>query len=131
MSGAIDGTLLRLRRMPPTQRVVCVHLGPMRTTWVALLCVAAIGCGDDGGGGGGGGTVDAAPSGPDAKQFLDGQPTMTVMVTVSGTAEEISTSGATPLAGVTIEAFRNANETTPIGTTTTDAQGNYTLTVAT
>jgi hypothetical protein len=103
----------------------------MRTTWVALVCVAALGCGDDGGGGGGGGTIDAAPSGPDAKQFLDGPPTMTVMVTVSGTAEEIAASGSTPLAGVTIEAFRNANETTPIGTTTTDAQGNYSLTVAT
>ena len=96
---------------------------------MALVCVAVLGCGDDGGGGGG--TADAAPSGPDAKQFRDGQPTMTVMVTVSGTAEEIAASGSTPLAGVTIEAFRNADEATPLGMTTTDAQGNYSLTVAT
>lgn len=104
----------------------------MKTTWVALLCVALVGCGDDGGGGGGGNpTSDAAMSGPDAKQFLDAPPTQTVQVTVSGQATSQDAQGSQPQAGVTIEAFRNADENTPIATTVTDAQGNYSLTIQT
>lgn len=100
----------------------------MRTTWAALVLMAAVGCGSESGG-----TIDAAPGGggPDAKQFLDGPPTTATQVIISGQALEISMSGSTPLAGVTVEAFRNANETTAIATTTTDAQGNYTLTIQT
>jgi hypothetical protein len=96
-------------------------------TLVGVLVVVA--CGSDGKDKG---STDASVNnGPDAKQFNDGPPTMTVEVTVSGQATARDTSGATPLQGVTIEAFRNANEATPIATTTTDAQGNYTLTIQT
>lgn len=101
----------------------------MKTTWMALVCCGLIGCG--GGDGGGSPSTDAATSGPDAKQFLDAPPTDAVQVTVSGQAVEQSTMGSTPLAGVTIQAFRNANENTPIATTTTDAQGNFSVTIET
>ncbi len=101
----------------------------MKTTWVALLCVALVGCGDDGGGSNP--TGDAGSSGPDAKQFLDAPPTQTVEVTVSGQATSQSAQGSQPQAGVTIEAFRKADENTPIATTVTDAQGNYSLTIQT
>ena len=99
----------------------------MRTTWVALVLAAAVGCSSESGGNGG---VDAAGGGS-GSQFLDAPATTVTQVTISGTASEVSQSGQTPLAGVKIEAFRNANETTPIATTTTDAQGNYSLTVQT
>lgn len=103
----------------------------MKKTWVALLCVALVGCGDESGGGGGNPTSDAAMSGPDAKQFLDAPPTQTVEVTVSGQATSQDAQGSQPQAGVTIEAFRNADENTPLATTVTDAQGNYSLTIQT
>ncbi len=106
---------------------------PMRTTWVALICVALVGCGDDGGGGSS--NIDASTggggSGSDAAQFLDAPPTETLEVTVSGVATIQSLQGPMPAAGVTIEAFRNADEATAIATTTTDAQGNYSITIET
>jgi hypothetical protein len=99
----------------------------MRTTWAVLLLVA-VGCGSDGSSGG---NIDAAPGGPDAKQFLDAPATQAATVTISGQATSQSTSGSTPEAGVMIQAFRNANENTAIAMTTTDAQGNYSLTIET
>lgn len=96
---------------------------------LAVAMGALIGCGSDGKDKG---STDANPGGgADAKQFLDAPPTMATMVTVSGKATARDQNGATPLQGVTIEAFRNADEANPIGVTTTDAQGNYSLTVQT
>jgi len=88
-----------------------------------------VGCGSDGKDKG---STDAnVNNGPDAFQFRDAPPTQTVMVTVSGQATERTQAGATPLAGVSIKAFRNADENTPLGMTTSDAQGNYSITAMT
>jgi hypothetical protein len=53
------------------------------------------------------------------------------MVTISGTAQTVSAGGTDPAPGVLIEAFRNSADTTVVTSATTDAQGNYTLTVET
>lgn len=54
------------------------------------------------------------------------------MITISGTASEASPNGpATPLQGVTIAAYKNSDENTVVAMTTSDAQGNYSLTVPT
>jgi hypothetical protein len=92
------------------------------------VCFAVLGCGNEGKDKG---STDGGNNGPDAKQFLDGPPTMNAMITVSGQATSRDLNGATPLAGVTVSAYRNANETTAIATTTTDAQGNYSLVITT
>jgi hypothetical protein len=116
--------------LPPTDAaLLCTKLS-MRITWVVLISVVvAAGCGSDGKDKG---STDASVNnGPDAKQFNDAPPTMTVEITVSGQATARDQSGAVPAAGVTIEAFRNGNESTPIATTTTDASGNYSLTIQT
>ncbi|MBA2539972.1 MAG: hypothetical protein H0V17_10085 [Deltaproteobacteria bacterium] len=52
-------------------------------------------------------------------------------ILISGTAEEQDSGGGGPLEGVLVEAFTNADESTVITSATTDAQGNYTLTVTT
>jgi hypothetical protein len=58
-------------------------------------------------------------------------PPAAAMITISGTATARDASGSTPLAGVTIGAYSNTDENTPVTTATTDAQGNFTLTVMT
>lgn len=49
--------------------------------------------------------------------------------TISGTATSRSSNGSNPEAGVTIEAYAKADENTPIATATTDAAGNFSLTI--
>jgi hypothetical protein len=96
---------------------------------LALAMGALIGCSSDGGKS----NTDASTGGggADAKHFLDAPPTMASMITVSGTATARDMNGATPLAGVTIEGFRNSDEANAIAVTTTDAQGNFSLTIQT
>lgn len=72
---------------------------------------------------GGGGDGDDAPT-PDS-------PPAAQMITLSGTAQTISIGGTDPAEGVLVEAFRNSADTTVVTSATTDAQGNYTLTVET
>jgi hypothetical protein len=96
----------------------------------AKLCVLSIlvACG---GGGGNNTPVDSGP-GPDAPTvFMDAPPVVPTMIHLSGVAAEQAQSGSTPLAGVTIGIFKNSDETTPIGTATTDAQGNYSIAITT
>lgn len=101
----------------------------MRNTWVALVLVGLVGCGSDGKDKG---NTDAnVNNGPDAFEFRDAPSTQTVMVTISGQVTERNQSGATPVSGVSIKAFRNSDETTPIAMTTSDAQGNYSITAMT
>src|SRR5262245_19126583 len=95
----------------------------MRTV-LAVICV--LGCG----GNGSDNHVDAN-RGPDAKQFRDAPPTNNATVMISGQASERSISGQTLLPGVTITAYRNADENNPIATTSTDAMGNFTFTIET
>jgi hypothetical protein len=88
----------------------------MRFTTLLPLLLLFSACGDDGGGGGGG-TPDAPSNVP-------------AMVTISGTTAEKSTS-TTMLSGVMIAAYRNSDPNTPVVMTTSDAQGNYTLSIPT
>jgi len=54
------------------------------------------------------------------------------MITVTGQATERQLDGSsTPTADVTVAAFKNTDEATPVVMTTTDAQGNYTLMIPT
>jgi hypothetical protein len=57
--------------------------------------------------------------------------TVPAMVVVSGEAEELGISGGTPVEGLLVEAFTNANDTTPITTAMTDAEGKYSISIPT
>lgn len=63
--------------------------------------------------------------------FRDAPATSTVEVTVSGRVTNQDAQGSAPLAGVTITAYRNADENTALATTTSDVNGDYTITVQT
>lgn len=53
------------------------------------------------------------------------------MITVTGQATEISATGSVPLAGVAVNAYRNGDDATSVAMATTDASGNYSLTITT
>jgi len=82
--------------------------------------------------GGSSGTNPGDDTQIDAPQvFHDAPPSVPAMITMSGTASQQAQSGQTPLAGVAISAFKAGDETTPLATAMTDAQGEYTMTLAT
>ncbi len=85
---------------------------------LTLALLGLVACGGSGGGDDDGPTPDGPVNVP-----------QTIMI--SGTAVEVTASGSEPLAGVLVEAFANSDENTVITMATTDAQGNYTLTVET
>jgi hypothetical protein len=88
-----------------------------------------LGCGDNNVA-----AVDTPPLEPDAFVKLDAAvdaPPAPETITLSGRAVERTLAGSTPTAGVLIEAFSNANETTPLTSTTTDAEGDFSITVTT
>jgi hypothetical protein len=78
--------------------------------------------------GGGGGDDANSPDAP--KEFLDAPPVVPAMISISGVAEEQAQSGSTPLTGVAIALFRRGNDT-PLASATTDAQGKYSVMIAT
>ncbi len=90
-------------------------------TTTRLVCVALlstlIACGSDDKGTNA--TVDAKASGSAAAK-----------ITVAGTAQAQGVS-STKLAGVTVAAYRNGDETTPLATTTSDTQGAYSMDIET
>lgn len=53
------------------------------------------------------------------------------MITISGTATERSLSGTTPVQGATVAAYNSSDPSTVVVMTTTDASGNYSLSVPT
>jgi hypothetical protein len=93
----------------------------MRNAILLALLVAA--CGNDN------------PDGKQPDAGIDGlsvdTPTANATVTITGKATEQTTSGSTNLQGVVIKAFRSSDETTPVAMTTTDASGNYSITLTT
>jgi hypothetical protein len=83
----------------------------MRTT--LILCLFALGCGDDGGGG----SADAS--------------TAPAMITVSGTATKREGTSSNPAAGVMVGAYKNSDAATSLATATTDAAGMYSMMIPT
>jgi len=83
----------------------------MRTT--LILCLFALGCGDDGGG-----------SNPDAS-------TAPAMITVSGTATKREGTSSNPAAGVVVNGYKNSDPNTSLVMATTDAAGMYSLVIPT
>jgi hypothetical protein len=88
-----------------------------QTLAFTIWSIAACG-GDDGNGGG-----DAQP--PDSPVSVP------AMITVTGTASARGVGSSTPVEGVAVGAFRTSDEATPVVSTTTDAQGMYTLVIPT
>jgi hypothetical protein len=73
-------------------------------------------------------TVDAPPPEP----VKDAPPSnIPAMVTIKGKTTERGLSGTTNVAQVVVAIYKVTDEATPIGMTTSDAMGNYTLTVPT
>ena len=101
----------------------------MRTSLSLALGLALVGlvaCGDDGGG-------NNNP-GIDAAVFEDARvdaPPAPLMITISGTATERGLGGSTPVADALIGAYASSDENTPLTTTMTDVDGNFTMTVET
>jgi hypothetical protein len=87
----------------------------MQTRCCALLVVLAACGGDDGSSSG---TPDAAVVAP-------------TTLTVSGNASSVAVGGKSPEAGVVIAAYKISDENTVVAMTTTDASGNYSLTITT
>jgi len=98
---------------------------------IVIVSMLAAACGSSGGSknpdssnGSGDGSqqqLDAAIDSPPAMQ----------MITISGTVTEQTIGGPQALAGATVGAYRASNETTPVATATSDAMGNFTMTVNT
>ncbi len=79
-------------------------------------------------------TTDAGPpdSKPiDARVFLDAPPFVPPMITMSGTATDQGQSGSSPLANVAIGLYKVGDDTTPIASTTSAADGTYSFSVTT
>jgi hypothetical protein len=100
---------------------------PSSLAFVAVIALAVTGaaCGGDSENAG----VDAAPADGPGGGAGDGPPTG-AMITITGTAVERTATGTTPVANVTIAGYRNG-EATPVATTTSNAQGQYSLVLPT
>jgi hypothetical protein len=97
---------------------------------IAFFGLAA--CGDDKKAGNNGGDAGGQNDAPE--QMIDAAidaPPAPAMITLTGTATERQLTMTLKVVGATIEAFENSNETTPLATATTNAQGNFTLVVNT
>jgi len=100
---------------------VLVQHQAMRKTAILYLLLAACG-------GGGGSKTDGST---DTMVFHDAPPNVPAMITISGTTKEVTGLGQmNPLAGVVVEAHK-ASDDSLVTMTTSDAQGNYSLTITT
>jgi hypothetical protein len=84
-------------------------------TFAFASALVACGGGDDGGDDGS--DVDAPPAAQ--------------MLTITGEAQTVSGTSTVPLEGATIQAFRNGNDSAPIGMATSGADGTYSITLTT
>lgn len=96
----------------------------MKTLAIVLLLAA---CG--GGTSHPGGSADA-PAQMDSRVFMDAPPSVPAMLMIGGTAVDNGQSSSMPLAGAAITLKSRADDST-LATATSDAQGKYTMTVAT
>src|SRR6185369_9345023 len=83
-----------------------------------LLASLLVGCSSD-------------PSGTGGDDQPDAAVTVPAMVTISGAAIKHMGTTTAPADGVVVEAYLGNDEAAPMATTTTDAAGNYSITLAT
>ena len=74
--------------------------------------------------------VAAACGGGSSTPMIDA-PQVPTTITVMGSASARDASGSSPLAGVLVGAYASSNESTAVATATSDASGNFTLTITT
>jgi hypothetical protein len=91
----------------------------------ALVLIVVLGCGSDNKA-----NVDGAVGGNPDGSTVDSPPAMQTII-VSGQATRQGLGAATAEPGVLVNAYRRNDETTPIATATTDANGNFSLTIPT
>lgn len=97
----------------------------MRTLTSILLASVLVACGGDGG------NNDGNNPPPDGTNPTIDAPPANAMITLSGRAVERSVSGTMAVADATVAAYRLSDEATPVGMTTTDAAGDFSLTIET
>jgi hypothetical protein len=101
---------------------------------LVTLVTSLVGCGSSSTPPNNNTTPDApGSSGPPADAFVfeDAPVVVPNSITIKGTATEDGQSTSTPLAGVAIGIYADGNDTTPVATATSAADGTYTLTVST
>ena len=76
-------------------------------------------------------TQKDAPVFLDGMQFMDASPNVPPMVTVSGTTTSQGLNNTVPVSGATVGVYRESADTTPLATATSDANGNWTMSVPT
>lgn len=96
-------------------------------TLLVTVCLAVIACGASTSSPSG--SIDAAGGMASDAPGVDGAGTTPGMLTLSGTAKEISASGQTAIAGVMLTAY-NAADDSVLGTATSAADGTFSITVS-
>ncbi len=106
---------------------------------LSFLVVSMMACASDAppgmGGGGGGGTTGGGGgggggSGGGGGGGSGGSGSSTGKITLSGQTSEQGQSGASALGAVQVAAYTVGNDSTPVAMTTSDASGNYSLTIS-
>jgi hypothetical protein len=96
----------------------------MTSTRIALAILGLAACG------GSKNSNTDAPGGGQHDAMVD-TPIVPTTLTISGTATARSLGGSTPVSGATIGAYQSSNPSTAVATATTDASGNFSLTITT
>jgi hypothetical protein len=78
---------------------------------------------------GGKGSNNKQPDGPPPQ--MDAPPMVPAMITISGTASAPGLGAPTPVQGAVVAAYKTGTTTSPIAMATTDANGNYSITITT
>lgn len=71
-----------------------------------------------------------ATKNPDAKVFMDAPPNVPAMITISGTGTDQGLTSK-PYDGAVVAVYKRSDPSTPLGMATTDAQGKYSIQIAT
>src|SRR5882672_11135911 len=98
-----------------------------------LTLVLLVACGGSSGGNGNpdSNTGHDGNGNVDAKIFMDAPPFVPPTITVTGNASRPQLGPSIPQQNVVIGAYKSSDEVTPIATATTDAMGNFTMTITT
>jgi len=95
-----------------------------RLSFAICLLAACSGSGNNNGG-------DDTGDMPDAKVFMDAPPVVPGSITLNGNVSEQGLSSKSPVSGASIALYANSDQQHPLAMTTTNAQGDYSMTVMT